>query len=324
MPFRGVVPLKTGPATRVLLAATAGVGAGVFAATFGRAVGSWARRPPGTARARAAFWERAKSVTPYVALQHSNDIFLLPTEIDSKVFAVAARPEFVVLERACVLLRAEGRLAEQHGIVDVGAHIGTTTISALSEGGFAWAVAIEPDPVHLPVLRANLALNNLDERVTIIGAGMASRRWLGQPFLPGSRKEGSYRWMKGRLAEEPSVDTISVETVTLDGLVEAGLADPATTGLLWFDCAGCERRALESASVFFDQRVPIVFPLRREHFSEPNPLLERLTSTYEQVVDLRSPRLSDPLSTWAPTIRPARDLPGLLPERKKLTDVLLF
>jgi FkbM family methyltransferase len=286
---------------------------------FGRRLHSEKR----DARARTAFWEMAQSMTPYVAIQHQGDVFIVPTLIDPKLFVKAGRPEFVVLERACAILRKGGRLAGEQTIVDVGAHIGTTTISALRHHGFLQAVAIEPDPVHLPLLRANVALNGLDERVTVVEGG-ASDTPRQQAFAQGSRKEGTYRWMKGRLVDEPSATTVTVETVTLDGLAEAGIVDPQRAGLLWFDCGRCENAALQSASAFLERRVPIVFTLLRDQFKGSGPLLSRLEETYERVVDLRSPRLSEPLSSWTPSFRPVADLAVLPGEDKKLTDVLVL
>ena len=275
-------------------------------------------------QARAAFWQLAQSMTPYVAVEYRDDVFVLPTAIDGKVFVNAGRrSDLVVLERACAILRDARRLAGKETIVDVGAHIGTTTIPALTHHGFVRALAIEPDPAHLPLLRANIALNGLEEKVTVIAAGVSDTDREQQPFVQGSRKEGAYRWMKGRLAEEPSPDAVSVETVALDGLAEAGIVDPTTTGLLWFDCGRCEEQALRSASLFLEHRVPLVFTLRQRQFTEPGPLLDRLRETYEHAVDLRSPSLADPVSEWAPTFRPIDDL-ATLPEGKKITDVLVF
>lgn len=262
-------------------------------------------------------------MTPYVAVQHGSDVFLLPTLIDPKLFVTAQRSDFVVLERACATLRGAGRLAGGETFVDVGAHIGTTTISALTQHGFLRAVAIEPDPDHLPLLRANIVLNGLDERVTVIAAAMSDTLRQQQPFVQGRRKEGACKWMKGRLADKPSPTAVTVETVALDGLAEAGIVDPATTGLLWFDCSTCEQAALRAASAFLDRRVPIVSTLRRNQFAGPSALLTQLEETYEHVVDLRSPNLVEPVSVWTPTFWPVGDL-ATLPERKKITDVLVF
>jgi FkbM family methyltransferase len=279
----------------------------------------------GERRARAAFWEEARSMARYVSVEPRGLVFLLPTEIDAKLFVDGGkRSDLVVLERACAVLRDSGRLVGGETFVDTGAHVGTTTIPAVVHHGFGRAVAIEPDPDNLRLLRANVALNGLDERVIVIAAALSDKRQQQQPFVQGSRKGGVYRWMKGRLSDEPSSNAVvSVETITLDALAEAGSADAATAGVLWFDCAGCQERALRSASVFLERRVPLVLTLRPRQFREPTPLFAQLRATYEHVIDLRIPRLADPVSAWTPTFRPVDDL-AALPEAKKLTDVLVF
>ena len=261
-------------------------------------------------------------MTPYLALQRGEEAFLIPTSIDAKVFTTGRRPEFPVLERACAVLRAGGRLAGGETFLDVGAHIGTATIPALLQQGFARAVAVEPDPTHLPLLRANIAINGLEDRVAVIAAAVSDSA-RQQHFSQIGRKSPG-RWMKGRLTDEASPITVVVDTVTLDGLVAAGVVDPDLTGLLWFDCAGAEEPALEAASTFLERRVPIVFPLREHHVTNAGGLIARLRDTYESAVELRGPRLAEPLSTWVPAVVPAEDLASLVPGRKKLTDVLLF
>jgi FkbM family methyltransferase len=274
--------------------------------------------------ARAAFWEAAGSMTRYVSVEPRGLVFLLPTEIDPKLFVVGGnRVEFVVLERACAILRDAGRLVGGETIVDVGAHVGTSTIFALVHQGFGRAVAIEPDPDHLPLLRANLALNRVDERVTVVGAAIADVGRRRQPFQQDRRTDGVYHWMKGRLVDEPSSSAVPVETMTLDALADAGVVSAPLTGLLWFDCASCEQRALGSAFAFLERRVPLVFTVRRRQFGKSNPLLAHLQESYEHLVDLRRPGLDAPLSAWAPTFRRLDELASL-PERKKLTDVLVF
>jgi FkbM family methyltransferase len=275
-------------------------------------------------QARAAFWEAARSMTRYVSVEHRGLVFLLPTEIDAKLFVKGGkRPEFVVLERACAILRDSGRLVGGETFVDVGAHIGTTTIPAVAHQGFGRAVAIEADPDHLHLLRANIALNNLGNKVTVIEAAIWDTCRLQQPFIQGSRRSRASRWMMGRVAEEPSPDTIAVETLSPDAWVETGLVDAAATGVLWFDCAGCEEHALRSASVFLERRVPLVFPLRPKQFTNPTPLFARLRATYEHMIDLRNPTLADPVSAWTPKFRPVEDL-ATLPGGRRLTDVLIF
>jgi FkbM family methyltransferase len=272
-------------------------------------------------RQRREFLLRARSMTPYVAAVHEHVTFLVPTPSDGKLFVKGDVPEFRVLDRAVAVLRAADRLPPSPTIVDVGAHIGTTTITALALHGFARALAIEPDPENIKLLRANIALNGLDERVTVLPAA-ASDSPGRRPFVPGSRVEGAYRWMKGKLSDESSPNALLVETITLDGLAADGLVNPATTGLLWLDCQKHEERVLQASSTFVEHSVPIVFALRPRLITESSPLVVQLIGAYEHVIHLRRRATGPDESSWIPEINPIEHLAELC-RRRASTDVLV-
>ena len=259
-------------------------------------------------------------MTPYVAAENGEAVFVVPTWSTADFFVSNTRKsEFVCLERARRVLRDADRLAESTTMVDVGAHIGTSAVPAITRNGFARVVAIEPDPDNLRLLRANVALNELDDQVTVVPAAVsdtAGQLW----FTPGSRRGG---WTKGQLTDEPRPDAEPVGVVTLDSLAERGTIDPAGTGLLWLGQM-FEESTLLCASQFLEHRVPIVFVLRRHGLTASSPFLRRLKEKgYERVVDLRRPSLNEPLSEWVPQLEPIDDLATLSP-RKKITDVLVF
>ena len=148
-----------------------------------------------------------------------------------------------MLDRALQTLREHGVAAQGGTIVDVGANIGTTVVTALVVHGFERGVAIEPDPENRKVLRASLALSELDDRVAVVaaaassGAGEASftrKRWGG----------GKHRIGSGRIKDDPAqtADLIRVETVSLDGLAEEGVIDADAVSLLWLDVQDTSRR----------------------------------------------------------------------------------
>jgi FkbM family methyltransferase len=276
----------------------------------------------GARAAREEFWELATSMTPYVAAPNEEAVFVVPTEGGGRsVFVSGARKsEFVGLARACAILEQEGRLHEPRTIVDVGAHIGTTTVPALTRHGFARAVAIEPDPDNVRLLRANIALNGLTEQVTVVAAALSGTSGERLHWSPG-RDRGS--WVSGKAVDEATATTTVVETVTLDGLAEAGVVDPAATGLLWFGQM-FDESAFGASSVFFEHHVPIVFVFRRNELTESSPFLHRLRENgYERIVDLRQPSLDEPVSAWTPPVKPLDELVAHSP-RKKITDMLVY
>jgi FkbM family methyltransferase len=220
---------------------------------------------------RSALWQELRSITPYVAAEHRDAVFLVPTH-DRKagLFVENRRPrQFVRLARAVKILREAGRLPEGGVIVDVGAHVGTTSIMALSQHGFAKAVSIEPDPDNVRLLRASAALNGLADRIRVIQAALsdsAAKRF----FVPGRRRGG---WAEGRLTAKPSAGAAAVETVRLDHLTGGGVLDPADVRLIW--CGHPVAGALaDSATTFFERRVPLVIATWRPRSASPDRIAE--------------------------------------------------
>jgi FkbM family methyltransferase len=259
-------------------------------------------------------------MTPYLAAENRGDVYLVPTWVDAGFFVRNThKAEFVCLERVCALLREADRLNNPEVFVDVGAHIGTSVIPALTQHGFARGAAIEPDPANVRLLEANLALNGLHERVTVVRAAVSSqpgRLW----FVPGRERGG---WARGKLTDVPSPGAELVDVVTLDSLAQTGLVDPASTGLLWLGAA-LDDAELSSASVFLDHRVPVVFVLFHDAITESSAFLRDLEDNgYEHAIDLRRPSLDEPLSEWPRAVAPLAALPTFVP-RKTLTDVLVF
>lgn len=260
-------------------------------------------------------------MTPYVAAENRGDVFVMPTWATGGFFVRNTRKaEFVCLERACAILRESNRLGDSEVFVDVGAHIGTSVIPALTRHGFARAIAIEPDPGNVRILRANLALNGLHADVSVVHAALSDspgRLW----FVPGRHKGGT---AKGRLRNEPGSDAERVDVVTLDSLAEAGTVDPAATGLLWMGKGFKDAAFLTATLTFLKHRVPIVFVQPRDWMTGSSPLLHELKENgYEQVIDLRRPSLDEPLSEWPRLLEPIDNLPAISP-RKTITDVLVF
>lgn len=82
--------------------------------------------------------------------------------------------DFAKLQTALAILAREGHPAPTH-LIDVGANIGTITIPALKRGLLQTATAIEPHPHNLRLLRANIALNGLEDRVTVLARAVGDR-----------------------------------------------------------------------------------------------------------------------------------------------------
>jgi FkbM family methyltransferase len=271
------------------------------------------------ARARKEFFERARDLTPYVAAVYEGTVFVVPTAADERLFVNQRRKDLRILRQAVATVREHGP-ASGSTFVDVGAHIGTSTVSALAHHGFERAVAIEPDPDNVRLLRANLALNGLDERATVVPAAVSSAPGTAS-FARRDPETGPAYWTKGRISDDAGADGIAVEVVTLDALAEEGIVDPGDAGLVWLDCQKHEAAALQAAGRFLEQRVPIVFALRARELTPESPYLQLLRG-YQRFADLRRDDGAAADGTWGPVFETLEELFARRSGTKSLTDVL--
>ena len=163
--------------------------------------------------------------------------------------------EYGLIRRAMRLL---GEIDMLRGglVVDVGANIGTVTITLLREGFYRRAIAIEPIPANYRRLTRNLWLNGLRRRAQSIRAaagpvtGAVSMTL--SPVNHGDHRMKSGRSLAAEHMAESTWPTVEVPSRRLDDLVGAPV------GLLWMDVQGYEMRVLEGASRLLAARVPVI------------------------------------------------------------------
>ena len=163
--------------------------------------------------------------------------------------------EYELIARTIVLLR---ELALPRGglLVDVGANIGTVTLTLLREGIFGHAIAVEPTPGNYRRLARNLWLNGLRHRVRPIQGAAGSESGTvhmtlsptnhGDHRMRPSTSLGPERMMESAW---PSVD---VRCDRLDDIVAE------RPDLLWMDVQGSELRVLQGAPRLLAAGVPVV------------------------------------------------------------------
>ena len=130
--------------------------------------------------------------------------------------------------------------AARRGIfVDVGANIGTQTIYALKFGGFERAICFEPHPEHLWILKANMAINDLTDRVTIMEAAAGREPGEARLFLNTLTTGASSLLHDGGSGVAVDVPVVRIEDVMAD----LGVS-PDEIGLVWMDVEGFEGDAI--------------------------------------------------------------------------------
>jgi FkbM family methyltransferase len=248
------------------------------------------REPTEGPDARADFFDTAEGETSHLAVTTDAGRFLVATSdrgVGRSLYVKRSRPEFRVLRRVVSVLETvlgEGAVKDR-SFIDVGANIGTTTVCALVAHGFGSAVACEPEAENHQLLRANLALNDLEDRAEALEVAVSSRSGRSS-FVVVERRKGA-SWVAldpgkieaaeavraKRLAEDPTarddprprkpaevseMTVVDVELVTLDQLATRGLIDLERAGLLWIDAEGHEGHVLAGAGTLADRGVPTV------------------------------------------------------------------
>jgi len=291
---------------------------------------------------RLAFLEEAREYTPYLAVEAGGATFLIATDdrgVDRHLFLKQARPEFRVLSRAVgmvEILTGEEAIAGRQ-LVDVGANIGTTTVHALVSLRFGSAVSCEPHEESFRLLMANVALNGLVDRVRPLrvavsnGAGRAQlavlKGRMGASWIAVDRDK--IRKAQAARAEPAEIGVVDVETVTLDGLTDAGLIDRERLGMVWIDVEGHEGHVLEGAGTLAERGVPIVLEFHPRGLAERGDAA-RVHSLAEQCythfVDIRRPRPGRQRFELEPVAELRRLGEQLLdtPDPGRFTDVLLM
>ncbi len=227
-------------------------------------------------------------MTPYVAVENDGMLFFLPTADKGGVgrFAKLDWKETRSLRRALDVLGRLGLRLPGSTFVDVGAHIGTTSIAAVRRFGFAEALAFEPEPENFRLLRANLAANDADEAVHEFNVAVSRRRGTAQLRLrPGAGTRHSLT----RSGQEEA-GTVPVPTTDLDSMADRGELDPDAVGLLWLDVESHELEVLQGAHSLVSRGVPIVMELNAREVGGKrlDALQALLARSYTGAVDLRT------------------------------------
>lgn len=214
--------------------------------------------PEADTERRADFFTEAASRTPLLAIEHAGGLVLVRAGDGGEsrmFFAKPGRPAASMrrLRHVLGVLDRFGRRpAKPQCFVDIGAGIGLTTISALRTHGFARAVCIESNPDRAKLLRANLVLNDMDERASVICGNPAGDE------IVMRRKKGAWgSWRKlageGSAAALAKGAAVTVPTVTIDGLAAEGRLALAEVDLVHVNAIENQADVLRTAKGLKDE-----------------------------------------------------------------------
>lgn len=286
--------------------------------------------PESVAR-RVDFFDRSHLHTPYLGVTTPVGRFVVRTNdrvVARLLVAKQRRGEMGTLRNALLVLGALDRLAARHDrlLIDVGANIGTTTVTAL-RAGFGRVIAFEPEPSNVTLLRVNVALNDVDDLVEVVPVALSDAVGAATLALDPDNS-GGHCIVIGSVTPgpDPMPNALEVPCTTLDAHLAAHRIDPHTIGLLWMDVQGHEPAVLRGAESVLRAGVPTVLeysPSLLDAAGELLALEHFVQWRYRSFVDLRV--LRDPRADAHDHVRPTGALAELRSRYAEgFTDILLL
>lgn len=267
----------------------------------------------------------SRKMTPLVAVENDGMTYLLPTDdvfLGQETF-IRGQFEIHKMQQAVELVEAVSpQRVRGRDILDIGANIGTTAIPAIKRYGFGHAWCIEPSPSNLRLLRCNIVLNDLDDRVTVIPIALSDQ--VGTVSMGLSPYGGSDHRVMADFSEdafgEGGWKTISVDTRPLDDVIDQYGIALDRMGLAWLDVQGHEGHTLAGAKRLLASRVPLLteyWPYGLRANESLDLFHELVAASYTTVMDIGG---SQPIEYKASDVASiAARYPGI-----RFTDLLLI
>ncbi|MCX7899022.1 MAG: FkbM family methyltransferase [Methylocystis sp.] len=169
--------------------------------------------------------------------------------------------QFETVETAFELIASErGADLSQWTLIDIGANIGVISIPAVARGMCARAIAIEPTPKTARLLRANVALNGLEDRIDVHEVALSDKNGFAQLELSRDNSGDNRLAADARECayDENNRARITVPQRRFDDL----FSDlDMSRCLAWIDVQGFEAAVLAGATKIADNKIPIVIEL---------------------------------------------------------------
>jgi FkbM family methyltransferase len=251
---------------------------------------------------RELFFRCAGRFTPELVAESEGMRFRVPT-YDRAVGLMSfanGPPERETMKLAVSILAKRGgwRGVEGGCFLDVGANIGTATVTALKQAGFAEAICFEPLPDNHRLLLANLAANGLSDRAQTMNLALSDHDGEADfEVSPNNSGDGRVR-LDGSPGGpdafgEDSRPVLKVKLARLDSVCDAekGPIDLSNVSLAWIDAQGHEGQILTGAKSLLGSSIPLVtevWPYGLKRAGGREAFVEAIRGNYERLIDLGS------------------------------------
>jgi FkbM family methyltransferase len=190
------------------------------------------------------------ALTP-IAASPGDPIYLFSTRDREIGWSTYRNDGFDEHKSEWVVNRLSGR-QKGRTVLDVGANIGTVAIPMVTRYGAARAVALEPEPLNFRLLRCNVLLNGLEDRILCLPVAASDKEQLVD-FELSESNYGDHRVRVAGTSEadhmsESQRSVISVNAMPLQRALEGANVDRSEIALVWVDTQGYEGQVLAGAA----------------------------------------------------------------------------
>lgn len=231
------------------------------------------------------------------------------------------------VQRLLDWLSRHGHLGEEKTtIIEAGANLGSSTLP-FATATAKRVLAVEPMPENFALLKRNVSMNGLDDRITCVQAAISpSSGQLTMVATPSGgmsevKAEGT-RQGYGERAEGHAL--VRVPTVSLDELIRLHKVEPDEVAFVWSDTQGYERQVIESGASLWGAGTPLFVELWRDGLRVHGGVSEFVATVARHFTGMIPRR--DLLARGAgATTRPVSELTELIESlERRHTDTLLL
>ena len=179
-------------------------------------------------------------------------------------------------------------------IVDIGANIGTIGICAVVNQYFKRCIAFEPESNNFRLLKANIALNGVEDLFVAHNLALSDNSNEDLEFELCENNHGDHRVRVGNFSgefNEERRNVIHVKSACLDTFSAEFIQDST---LIWIDTQGFEGRVFSGAKSVISKQIPIVmefWPYGLKRSLSFDLLMDTFEDArYKTIIDLRNPR----------------------------------
>ena len=210
----------------------------------------------------------------------ANFIFKNRDPITKKFFEKGEYDESIVIKSLKILKKEKIKI-----LINLGGHVGTSIIPLIQKGYFSSGISFEPSVNNYKLLDANILINGLENKITTYNLAIGSKTSTGKMFTGEKDNTGDFRVFN----EKRHLDDVNIfEKVSIVPLDNYWVSELKNECLILIDIQGHELEALEGASKFIENKIPIIMELSPYLLKEDSNLkMFLLLKNYEYIVDLR-------------------------------------